>query len=518
MERERLRNVDAVAAVPPAAITLEFADDEFTSLNRVAEGCDHPPPAASIAPSDTRFLVVVYPPDDPQAAKNGQKPMRLEDLTAIAHPVTVIRHYAPLPIIEIETTTEGAAAVAALPQVGAVLPALGNVEKARAFAAGLAALTRIAASQREMLPQAAFGGIEVDAETPYPILVKDDNQWFLDNDPSKTWPAAPAVVPVINMSVGPTSATFPQLPNDLVNLATFGASAETLVVVAAGNCGTLGMSPWATPDWVLGVGATEDEEGTTLADYSSRGPGDGSSPGPDLVAWGADTYGGMDPGTSFAAPRVSAHALVCTAAFLQLGREVRLIQGERPQGVSLVGMGFVDEYGAGIWNFARKGELHMPPALPIVGVRPGAAADLVALTAESGTPLDLTVRPALVRESLLSAATPMPGYGPHEVGAGFLDDARMIAWLANVSGLDIARWFCPNGFAPQSLDHQTEDQLADVQVFDEGDLALLAQVVLSTGPVLFYDWRKQRSAFAPFPSEAIDALDLDLRINGFEVT
>jgi len=160
----------------------------------------------------------------------------------------------------------------------------------------------------------------------------------------------------------------------------------------------------------------------------------------------------------------------------------------------------------------------MPPALPIVGLLPEVGAELVAMTVRAGLHLDLTVRSGLVREFLLAAATPMPRYGSHEVGAGFLDESRMVAWLSTRTALDLVQWFSRPEVDPRAIDERVRNQLADTRVFDADGLGLLAQLVRSTGPVFFYDWRTQRSAFAPFPSEAIDDMDLDRRINGLEVT
>jgi hypothetical protein len=53
----------------------------------------------------------------------------------------------------------------------------------------------------------------------------------------------------------------------------------------------------------------------------------------------------------------------------------------------------------------------------------------------------LIATPALLRDILLASATPVPGRGPHEVGAAFVDDDRVVAHLASLTGLDLDRWF-----------------------------------------------------------------------------
>src|SRR5215207_1354727 len=150
MDGELLRDVDAAAAVPMAPSTN--VDDEFTSLSRVSQGCDQPPDLTSVTPSTTRYIVVAYQPGDPAAPVDGL--LQLEELVGLSHPTEIVRHYYPLHLIEVETTPDGAAEIASLPRVGAIYPALGNIDKARSFAVGLAALTRIAESQREMRPEA----------------------------------------------------------------------------------------------------------------------------------------------------------------------------------------------------------------------------------------------------------------------------------------------------------------------------------------------------------------------------
>jgi hypothetical protein len=236
------------------------------------------------------------------------------------------------------------------------------------------------------------------------------------------------------MSLGTTTVGFPTALNDIVNLATLGASAEVLVVVAAGNCGAHGadsMSAWARPDWLLSVGATDDPAGTRLAPYSSRG-----SPGPDLVALGKSELNDKVHGTSFAAPRVTHLAQLVVAAFCQLGREVMVAQGLEPMGVPAVGNAIIDDFGDAIWwDRANTSGFQ---ALPLLGVDRDIIAKLVQLT---GSALTVRGTPQLVRRVLLASARAVPGADPSTAGAGFVNSAIVIEHLATITGADLWHWF-----------------------------------------------------------------------------
>jgi subtilisin family serine protease len=99
-------------------------------------------------------------------------------------------------------------------------------------------------------------------------------------------------------------------------------AAGIAVVASAGNdgpdCGTIGVP--AIYDASIAVGATDQSD--LLIDYSSRGPGEGTSPKPNVVAPGENVrsstingnYGTLD-GTSAAAPHAAgALALILSAA------------------------------------------------------------------------------------------------------------------------------------------------------------------------------------------------------------
>ena len=131
-------------------------------------------------------------------------------------------------------------------------------------------------------------------------------------------------------------------PGSPVPVATKVAAQQVLVVVAAGNEGeqeglTDTSSPWARPDWVVSVGASDNEDGKHIAPYSGTGPGV-----PDFVAWGRTGLDDEVTGTSFATPRVTRQVLVLAAALHALWRAIQVECGENVGGVPLVGELMVD--------------------------------------------------------------------------------------------------------------------------------------------------------------------------------
>ncbi|MEO5678173.1 MAG: S8 family serine peptidase, partial [Acidimicrobiales bacterium] len=317
--------------------------------------------------------------------------------------------------------------------------------------------------------------------------------WMLDLDPTLDWPAPPAIIPVVNMSVGTDTPTYPYVTNDIVNLATFGASRHVLVVLSAGNCGRAGngsMSAWALPTWVLAVGASEDRTGAVLADYSSRGIPSQPGTGPDLVAFGRSAVPPHPRGTSFAAPRVAGLARLVAAAICQLGREVRLAEGGAPEGVPLVGYGMIDTFGSEIWQDERGPVPFL--ALPVLGVDAGAVHELVTIAKAAGITVDVAGTPQLLRDLVVGSARPMPGYEPHEVGAGFVDRAAVLDHLGRVTGADVVRWF-----GSGDADPGVAAALAGPKVFVREELDRLADVLGMTGPVWPYDYTRGRVALLP---------------------
>ena len=295
-------------------------------------------------------------------------------------------------------------------------------------------------------------------------------------------PTSPALMPVINFSVGPKSTRYPLRPDDPVNLATLAASGQQLVVAAAGNAGAgqeETMSAWAQPDWVLSVGGSVDADGTELAEKSSRGVAGNPESGPDVIAHGVSDLNAAEKGTSFAAPRVAFLAIAATAALLQLRRCWLEATGQTVRGIQLVGTGFVD------CDFPSGARIRQAPGLPVVGIDQTAAADAIEIAQRAGTALHVQGRPQLLRSMILASARPMPGYGPHEVGAGFVDASGFEAWLAARTGLDLVEWFATDG---SELDDGAKEELLALRLFDPSTIPELFRAVLGTRPTWMYDY------------------------------
>ncbi|ROR93380.1 subtilase family protein [Salana multivorans] len=379
-----------------------------------------------------------------------------------------------------------------VPGVVGVVPAWATVGTARGIVVGLGAVCAFA--ERQAGDPDAF--YRHHPGIGYPVIRTDGDRPVVDLDPSIDLPTPPALVPVVNVSIGTTRVPYPTAPNDIVNLATAAASAHVLVVIAAGNCGAAAddaatgdtMSAWARPDWVLSVGATRDEAGTVVADYSSRG-----GPGPDLVAYGASALNEAKVGTSFAAPRVSALARLVVAAFCELGRELMAARGEPAVGVPAVGFAIIDSFTDEIWDSPAAGAGIQ--ALPLVGVRPDVAATIAATT---GASLRVRTTPAIMREVLLSAARPVPGADASCAGAGFVDEPLVIERLASLTVADLWAWF---GHGPRPDD----EHLLALRPFDPDGLVHLAGAVRVTGPTLRLDYRTGRWASLPAPDDLVAA-------------
>ncbi len=415
---------------------------------------------------DGRYLVAFGGPPDDTAVAGLAAAGRLRWL------------YRQLGLVEVDATEPDA--LARVSGVVGVTAAWKTVGATRGLAVGLNALCAFAANQATN-PDAYY---RHPAGIGYPVLVAGHgDRQQVDLDSSLDLPTPPALIPVVNMSLGTTTVEFPTALNDLPNLATGAASSQVLVVVAAGNCGQRPgdtMSAWARPDWVMSVGATDDAEGTRLAPYSSRG-----DPGPDLVAHGQSDLNPKMRRTSFAAPRVTHLARVVVAALCQLGSELAVARGNERVGVPAIGRGIIDDFGDEIWWQPASATAFM--ALPLLGVRP----DVVSAMVDTGA-AELSVRttPAVVRDVLLTAARPVPGATSSEVGAGFVDLDLIVARLGALTAADLWGWFGPRDVA-------VDDRARDLRPFDTVGLHTLAAVVALTGPLVKFDYKDRTLGFSP---------------------
>jgi len=243
---------------------------------------------------------------------------------------------------------------------------------------------------------------------------------------------------------------------------------------------------------VLGVGATEDSEGTKLAEYSSTGLPDIPASGPDVVSWGASRLNTAKVGTSFAAPRVSEASALCASAIEQVAHSLATQRGEAV-GVPLIGYGWIDR------DFAAESVSPRDPipAQPAVSVDREGLARSVAACKEAGIALDVSVRRDRLRTMIISSARPIPNARPHEVGAGFVNAEVVIEWLARWTTKHLA-WF----FASEAPSSRAFELLPDAPIFaGVEELTKLAIVLGASAP--HWRWDFARSEFSWRPDSAL---------------
>jgi serine protease AprX len=178
---------------------------------------------------------------------------------------------------------------------------------------------------------------------------------------------------VVSNSWGTTGAFDPADP---INVASRTAHDRGIVVVfAAGNegPGNNTLNPYSVAPWVIGV-AAGNKDGQTLADFSSRGV----------------------PGDSLYRPTVTAPGVDIVAA--------RALTGV----ITVAGLPSDVELGADAVRYTTMSGTSM--ATPHV-------AGVAALMLEANPGL----MPDQLKTVLQSTATPMAGYGVHEVGAGYVN-------------------------------------------------------------------------------------------------
>lgn len=166
-------------------------------------------------------------------------------------------------------------------------------------------------------------------------------------------------------------------PDDPINVASKMAHEAGLVVLfAAGNAGpdSNTLSPYCVARWAICVAAGH-KDGRTLADFSSRGLSGDPFSRPTITA----------PGVNIAAARATTGIVINTFF-----------------AVDLISLGT-----DAVWYAAASGTSMATPHV----------SGAVALMLEA----DPRLTPDLVKAILEETATPMPGYGEHEVGAGYLN-------------------------------------------------------------------------------------------------
>jgi Subtilase family len=311
---------------------------------------------------------------------------------------------------------------------------------------------------------------------------------------------------IVNLSVEPPTRPEGQWPwsnLDPVNIATSWLAPRHLFVFASGNQdpeqpGREITSAWAEAPWVLSVGATADEAGTELAEYSNTGvPGIPGS-GPDVVAWGASLVDKTESATSYAAPKVTGMAAICASAIEQLRHQASDDAASGNEGVPLCGIGFVDTDYKGTEVLDPRWSI---PAQPLVGVDTEGLRRAVSACAATGIRLNIQPKAERLRQMILAAARPMPNYQRHEVGAGFIDHSLLFDWLGKWTAKHLA-WFFAE-VEPPSLPTPVLADLPDAPIFgNRAELEKLAQVALYSAPHWSWDFRNNKFGMRPDETHA----------------
>ena len=300
------------------------------------------------------------------------------------------------------------------------------------------------------------------------------------NPLQRNFAAFPAIMPVINISFGPKN---PTVVNPM-NLAVTRLSETHLITIAAGNSGrakSICHINNFVPDFeeesgVVCVGATTDESGSQLANYSSTGLF-GSRRRPCVVADGRGSMEGE--GTSFSAPKVATYACLIIDAVLQVVRVLDFLKApDRAFGVSLVGWGMVDDAQGRPVGFGRE-ELN---AMPFLGVYEGALRRAFKYLASDNNLPWFSVHGAPVRQILMRSARKLNGRGPHEMGAGFVNEQLVIDYLSQIRLGELLKLFC------NDMDHsRLPNWVCETFVFERDELYELSKIASSSRVLWTYD-------------------------------
>lgn len=375
--------------------------------------------------------------------------------------------YVPLLLVRVEPD-----ALPAILKMDGVLAAYPTSVAVARIVWGIDHLLEIARAHRETsringVEQAL--GLAPGTIPPYPVLdIEREPPLYLD--PDIRLDTVLSAIGSVNLSVElDEPAEFEE--DDPVNVATRTASVEMLPIIAAGNClpgeGRTPLSPWARPEWVIGVGATADADGEALAPYSRIGSPGEPNTGPSVVAYGRDNERADEEGTSYAAPRVAMVVAQMMAFALTLRHFAGVADG-RLEGIPLVGIGYIDlffEEGSGNEHEGLVADLHPPehplPALPLAGVDPTALATTLHALEEAGISVNFWPSPTRLKAMLLASAQPVPGCAEHEVGRGFVGQQTTLNYLSQFSGADLACIFA-DGALPVDL----SAKLSNVRIAD----------------------------------------------------
>lgn len=293
---------------------------------------------------------------------------------------------------------------------------------------------------------------------------------------------------VTNISLSP--GPLPYDESEPINVASrIVATAGQTLVFAAGNDGPAEgtLSPWCVAPWVIGVGAATPD-GTALLPESSVGrpnalfqrptvvapgetvvplhPGraDGHGTMVGLVLVGKDQPGRNLPGyvdkafrgTSVAAPkvtRITNFIVLLLRIILSIDKYLRqkmAEDGSRASAAAAITRTWATVLERGVLDHPAYAVLHDLPATCLTQIVRffahlsvhGAFPAQLQWPETGSTPFPTSV----IKQMLESMARPMPGYGVHQVGAGFVSEELASAYLTGMTGVDLLKVLFPSGW------------------------------------------------------------------------
>lgn len=302
----------------------------------------------------------------------------------------------------------------------------------------------------------------------------------------RDYEATPAWMPVINLSVGTSDVAF-SIP---ARFAVLRLARTHLVTIAAGNDGEASdtaninlIAPDSGAGGIICVGASTDDGGQLLADYSSTGVVGDSTRRPCVIADGRSKLDSTEKGTSYAAPKVASIACLCFEAVFQVSRvfdHVRI--PSKSFGVPLTGWGLIDDYESSPGLCFGRDDI---PAMPFIGIYESELRNAATRLFSLGIEPIFSIHGTPVRQLIIESAKPVPGCGSHKVGHGFVNQSQLIETLANLSLGRILKLFCDN-----IAEADVPDDIKTIKVFVKEELDELARIGNASRPTWIYDYNR----------------------------
>ena len=284
---------------------------------------------------------------------------------------------------------------------------------------------------------------------------------------------APAIMPVLNLSIGPGSNIAYSV--NPVTVALEFISNSHLITVASGNSSAAPVNEFAAMS-ALCVGASEDRAGHRFAQYSSFGGANTGihDRGNDLVAYGGPPE---NSGTSYAAPRVALFGCFCQAILLQIERLFRWKYHSKIAGVPLVGVGTLDVLDGSIGLQSRIAE-HATPFVTFNPELEGAVTALHAIDAR----WDARINGRQLKSMLCSMAAPRIGSERGMWGSGFIDEDIVLKGFAATTIQEILALLLRN----EDL-LKIDARLLNAKFISRNELEQLWAFVARAAPIWTYD-------------------------------